>query len=106
MAASISAVAAIWPSAPTAVQASEARFGAGSGPANHATTGEREQAEGQAEKEADVGRADRAEHAGEAALGGVAEGLGGGGDEGEHHPQPGSDCHREMPFARIGAAAV
>ena len=93
MVASISAVAAIWQTAPTTVQPSAAALGGTASPVTARTATRKRQAEGQAEQEADMGRPDRAEALGQAALGGVAEGLGGGGQEGENHPQPGGSRH-------------
>ena len=79
IAASISAVAAIWLSAPTPVQAREARFGVGTWPKVSATMLERNEPERQAEEEADVRRTDGAELAGQPLpLCGVAETLAGG----------------------------
>ena len=43
-----------------------------------------------------MGRAGGAERRGELALGGVADGLGGGGDDGEQRPEPGRVEHQAV----------
>ena len=56
--------------------------------------GEKDERERKAEQEAHVGGADGAERRGQLALHGVARGLPGGGEQGEHDPEPACSNHR------------
>ena len=51
-----------------------------------------------------MGRAGGAERRGQLALGGVAHGLGGGGDEGEDGPEPGESSTIDVDVNRTSAA--
>ena len=89
IAASISAVAAIWLSAPGARPGERGGVRRRHVADDKRHDAEREEPEGQAEEKADVGRADGAEAGGQTLLRGVAEGLARSPREREDHPEPG-----------------